>query len=213
VIKLPGFDCGLCGCKSCLEFSRLLSDKTVEAVKCPHLRSGNTPAGAPESGTNDSAEVIVWKDSHGREFDFILETFPGDPGPRETILLYNPARVAEQDIRPGDIVMGRPMGMSCGCPVTHCGVVMETDPANGVFVWCIVGPLTARSGQTKDIGYYSAQAYEGLVRDSRTELRVGVRYWFLPRRCMLQWRHSGLVNFIDKSGAGTRVRIEGLMIG
>jgi hypothetical protein len=31
----------------------------------------------------------------------------------------------------------RPMGMSCGCPVTHCGVVTYVDPRNGVVYWCV----------------------------------------------------------------------------
>jgi uncharacterized Fe-S cluster-containing protein len=105
------------------------------------------------------------------------------------------------------------MGMSCGCPVTHCGVVLESDPDNGVIVWCISGPLAARSTPVKDIGYYSAQAYEGIVRDRRVDLKVGERYWFLPRNCMLQWRHSGLVNCLTASPDGQRARVEGLMIG
>jgi uncharacterized Fe-S cluster-containing protein len=114
---------------------------------------------------------------------------------------------------PGDIMIGRPLGMSCGCPITHCGVVMEVDPRNGVIVWCVTGPLNPRSKPHKDIGYYSAEAYEGLVRDTRSELKIGMRYWFLPRRCMLQWRHSGLINFISRTKTGSQIRIEGLLIG
>jgi hypothetical protein len=36
----------------------------------------------------------------------------------------------------------------------------------------------------------------------------------MPRRCMLQWRHSGLVNAVTRlKEGGYRVRIEGLYIG
>jgi hypothetical protein len=36
----------------------------------------------------------------------------------------------------------------------------------------------------------------------------------MPRRCMLQWRHSGLVNAITKMKDGSlKVRVEGLYIG
>jgi uncharacterized Fe-S cluster-containing protein len=63
------------------------------------------------------------------------------------------------------------------------------------------------------LGYYSAQAYEGIVTSSRKELRIGGRYWYLPRRCMLQWRHSGMVIFMNNTNEGTRVRVEGIMIG
>jgi len=40
-----------------------------------------------------------------------------------------------------------------------------------------------------------------------------MRYWFMPHRCMLQWRHSGLVNFINKRGNMPQIRVEGLYIG
>ena len=27
-----------------------------------------------------------------------------------------------------------------------------------------------------------------------------MRYYFQPRMCMLQWRHSGLVNYLNRTG-------------
>jgi uncharacterized Fe-S cluster-containing protein len=161
----------------------------------------------------EMTEKTGWQDSLGRDYDFILDTFPNEPGPRETILPHNPQLTKEMEITKGDIMIGRPLGMSCGCPITHCGVVMDVEPRTGVMVWCVTGPLGPRAKPHKDIGYYSAEAYEGLVRDTRSELKIGMRYWFLPRRCMLQWRHSGLVNFINRTKDGTQIRIEGLLIG
>jgi len=76
---------------------------------------------------------------------------------------------------------------------------MNVEPRTGVIVWCVTGPLNPRAGAHKDIGYYSAEAYEGLVRNTQKELKIGMRYWFMPRRCMLQWRHSGLVNFMSRT--------------
>jgi len=104
--------------------------------------------------------------------------------------------------------------MSCGCPVTHCGTVMTADEQNGVMDWCVTGPLQPRHGGYIDIGYYVAQAYEGKIIDYKEEIVLGKRYWFIPRRCMLQWRHSGLINMVTKNPDGTyKVRIEGLYIG
>ncbi|MDD5669452.1 MAG: (Fe-S)-binding protein [Candidatus Omnitrophica bacterium] len=215
--RLPGLNCGLCGRKSCEEFARDVSLNPHEIEKCVHI--GGT-ASKITRGECDSCgkglgpdAVFAWKDSLGREFDFILDTFLHEPGPRETILPHNPCRVKELGIQQGDILIGRPMGMSCGCPVTHCGIAMQVDSVNGIIVWCVTGPLGPRSKEHKDIGYYSAQAYEGMVKDAHKELKIGVRYWFLPRRCMLQWRHSGLVNSITKTGNEYRIRVEGLMIG
>lgn len=220
--QLPGLDCGLCGQRSCALFAEVLVKNPEEAKKCVHL-AGDGPLFrvkgevghkcASCAGVKAVDIVSAWCDSLGREFDFVLDTLPGDPGPRETIIPRNPARIKELNIQAGDILIGRPLGMSCGCPITHSGVVMQADPVNGVIVWCVTGPLAARSGAHKDVGYYSAEAYEGMVSEPRRQLQIGMRYWFLPRRCMLQWRHSGLVNFINKRLDAFQVRVEGLFIG
>ena len=65
-------------------------------------------------------ESMGWIDNLQRPFDFILDCFDNEPGPRETILPYNPALVKDLNVKKGDIMIGRPMGMSCGCPITHC---------------------------------------------------------------------------------------------
>jgi hypothetical protein len=116
-------------------------------------------------------------------------------------------------VRPGDVLIGRPLGMSCGCPITHCGVVMQVDERTGVIVWCVTGPLRPRAEGYKDLGYYIAEGYEGLVRRTRCELRIGMRYFFQPTMCMLQWRHSGLVNYLNRTPEAMQVRVEGLWIG
>ena len=154
-----------------------------------------------------------WKDSLGRDFDFYLEHFPEEPGPREIILPHNPAITEEMEVRVGDILIGRPLGMSCGCPITHCGVATQVDMRTGVIVWCVTGPLGPRQKGFKDLGYYIAEGYEGLVKDTRSELKVGMRYFFQPRMCMLQWRHSGLLNYLNRTGDHYQVRLEGLWIG
>ncbi|MFZ1933312.1 MAG: (Fe-S)-binding protein [Thermoguttaceae bacterium] len=154
-----------------------------------------------------------WRDNLGREFDFYLEHFPEDPGPREIILPHNPAITREMDVQVGDILIGRPLGMSCGCPITHCGVATQVDMRTGVIVWCVTGPLAPRAKGFKDLGYYIAEGYEGLVRETRAELKVGLRYFFQPKMCMLQWRHSGLLNYLNRTGDQYQVRLEGLWIG
>jgi uncharacterized Fe-S cluster-containing protein len=154
-----------------------------------------------------------WHDTLGREFDFYLEHFPEDPGPREIILPHNPLITREMNIQRGDILIGRPLGMSCGCPITHCGVAMDVDARTGVIVWCVTGPLNPRQKGFKDLGYYIAEGYEGMISQARIDIRIGMRYFFQPRMCMLQWRHSGLVNYLNRTNEGLQVRVEGLWIG
>jgi len=216
---LPKLDCGACGYKTCEDFAKLVESDESELKRCIHaskksIDEKNAHASCLGCANEGMGEKMGWKDTLKRDFDFILDLFEGEPGPRETILPYNPALVKELGVKKGDVMIGRPMGMSCGCPITHCGIVSDTDARNGVINWYVTGPLRPRSEGFIDIGYYVAQAYEGIIRESKDEIKLGTRYWFLPRRCMLQWRHSGLVNAVTKLKDGSyKVRIEGLFIG
>jgi len=234
-VALPGLDCGLCGYRTCEELKGRLATSPDMLKRCIHLSQDRvktvdppaTPAQAPtapptaeaKSASRPAPFPIIggkqsqWHDSLGREFDFYLEHFPEDPGPREIILPHNPLITREMEVRRGDILIGRPLGMSCGCPITHCGVATDVDPRTGVIVWCVTGPLGPRQHGFKDLGYYIAEGYEGLVHEARCELKVGMRYYFQPRMCMLQWRHSGLVNYLNRIENGYQVRLEGLWIG
>lgn len=210
--ELPGKDCGLCGFKTCEEFAGVLKEDSAQADRCIYKdEKSAVSACASEVGFKEGA--ITWKDHLGRDFDFILDKFPGETGPRETIILFNPSNVEKLKLKKGDILYGRPAWISCGCPVTHVGMVVEEpDYFNGVVTWCIVGPMLARQ-RGINIGYYNTTAYEGIVKHKRVELVIGMRYYFQPRYCMLQWRHCGLMNQMAKTEDGVRVRIEGLWIG
>lgn len=216
---LPKLDCGACGYKTCEDFSSAVDKNESELKRCIHIKVAangeNLFKNLLASNSEESlGEKLGWKDNLKRDFDFILDIIEGEPGPKETILPYNPALVKDLNVKKGDVMIGRPMGMSCGCPITHCGIVNDVDARNGVINWFVTGPLRPRSEGFIDIGYYVAQGYEGIIKDSKEEIKLGRRYWFLPRRCMLQWRHSGLVNAVTKQKDGSyRVRIEGLFIG
>jgi uncharacterized Fe-S cluster-containing protein len=215
--QLPMIDCGVCGFKTCEEFAFFAGEQPGELKRCIHLKRKQ----ARQQGPGQFSDLFpgkngerTWIDNLQRPYDFILDCFENEPGPRETILPYNPLLVKELGVKKGDVMIGRPMGMSCGCPITHCGIVTDVDPRNGVINWCVTGPLKPRNEGFIDIGYYVAQAYDGLIREAKDEIRLGMRYWFLPRRCMLQWRHSGLVNAVTKMKDGSlKVRVEGLFIG
>jgi len=235
-VSLPGLDCGLCGYRTCDELKERLVQSPEILKRCIHLSQNRVkttdpsaappqaPAARPQVETESAGRqtrlpilagtpAVPWHDSLGREFDFYLEHFPEDPGPRQIILPHNPIITRELEVRRGDILIGRPLGMSCGCPITHCGVATEVDLRTGVIVWCVTGPLGPRQHGFKDLGYYIAEGYEGLVHEARGELKVGMRYYFQPRMCMLQWRHSGLVNYLNRIENGYQVRLEGLWIG
>jgi len=205
IARLPGKDCGLCGYRTCRELSEAVLVDPAAIKRCIYLEAQGDYQ-QPELTEAD----ITWRDVLNRDYDFILHKYPEDPGPRENILPFNPSNVERLKVKKGDVLYGRPS--STGCPVTHAGLVVdEPDYFNGLVSWCIVGPLQARE-RGINIGCYTPVAYEGLVRYSRVEIQVGRRYLFLPRYCMLQSRHSGLVNMVSKTKDGLRVRIEGIWI-
>ncbi len=207
--KLPGKNCGICGFKTCNELADSASNNSELLERCIFNEEKSDRTGRIEESLNN----ISWKDNLEREYDFVLETFKEDLGPRETIILFNPTNVEKLKLKRGDVIYGRPAWISCGCPVTHAGVIVdEPDYFNGTVVWNVTGPLQARE-RGINIGYYNTTAYEGIVRNSRVNLEIGKRYYFLPRYCMLQWRHCGLVNALFKIKDGFQVRIEGLWIG
>lgn len=230
---LPGLDCGICGFRTCRDFASQLPGNPTLLERCIHLSEDRIGAardqtadtagclkacaeyGPPRKGASNAtvSPERAWIDTLGREFDCFLDHFPEDPGPREIILPHNPMLTREMEIREGDILIGRPLGMSCGCPITHCGEVMQVERRTGVIVWCVTGPLRPRQEGFKDIGYYIAEGYEGIINQTRATIKIGARYYFQPRMCMLQWRHSGLVNYLNKTEAGLQVRLEGLWIG
>ncbi|NMC14487.1 MAG: Fe-S cluster protein [Chloroflexi bacterium] len=243
IIELPGLNCGICGCRTCEELAIRIENDPQQIKRCIYLSSDHISNQdlqpvvtiqknvlSPERLQKAAAQPVAsacnvcaspqlagmsvpWHDSLGREFDFYLEHFPEEPGPREIILPHNPLITRELDIQVGDILIGRPLGMSCGCPITHCGVTMDVDKRTGVIVWCVTGPLNPRQKGYKDLGYYIAEGYEGLIHEARCEIKIGMRYYFQPRMCMLQWRHSGLVNYLNRMPTGFQVRVEGLWIG
>jgi uncharacterized Fe-S cluster-containing protein len=218
---LPGLDCGLCGFRTCADMEvRARVDASV-LRRCIYLPEDQAvmaaqprPACGSCAGSCPSPQrETPWQDALSRDFDFYLEHFPEDPGPREMIIPHNPMLTRELDVQKGDVLIGRPLGMSCGCPITHCGIVQEADHRTGVITWCVTGPLASREGGFKDLGYFIAEAYEGLVRETRVDIRIGARHFFQPRMCMLQWRHSALINYVNRTGDGIQVRLEGLWIG
>lgn len=204
--RLPGKDCGQCGYTTCSGFAEYVKEHPQALARCVHLH----PQAAEATSPPLRDEEISWQDILKRPYAFILEQFPDDPGPREVILPFNVSRIMAMGLKEGDVAFGRPSAV--GCPVTHVGRLMAPPhELDGTITWCVVGPMAAREGGS-EIGSYTPIAYEGIVRHSRQELHIGERYYFLPRYCMLQSRHSGLVSQIVHQAGETYIRVEGIWV-
>ena len=124
--ELPGKNCGLCGMKTCADFAEIVEKNPASIERCPHVSALACAACAPQMKPNlaeSGAPEVTWKDHLNRDYDFVLDKFPGEAGPRETILLFNPANVEKLRLKKGDVIYGRPGWISCGCPAgSSCGV-------------------------------------------------------------------------------------------
>ncbi|MFN7964957.1 MAG: (Fe-S)-binding protein [Acidobacteriota bacterium] len=211
VTSLPGLNCGLCGYQTCdLLAARLLEDPSL-LKRCIHLdrerAAGRTGLPSMMPPTNSFVQPMksAWVDSLGREFDFVLRHFPGDPGPREIIIPHNPMITRELEVSVGDVLLA-------AHGVMRPRHALPAAAFSGVaHRWRLPGASPARATASrgfKDLGYYIAEAYEGLIKEARCEIKIGARYFFQPEMCMYEWRHSGLVNYVNRTGDELRVRVE-----
>jgi uncharacterized Fe-S cluster-containing protein len=201
----PGKDCGACGARSCSEFATLVKDGDKDVRDCPYY-IGRCPVAGDLSEAYYSG-----KDMLGFEYDFILKPFPNEPSAQKFIQPFRPDLVERWGIRPGDIVIGRPMGP--GCPVHHGLRVLKANGITGVLACHTVGPIEARNARgVHDVEAYHVIGFEGVAETVRREPSMGFRQRFLPASCMLQLSHTGVVNMILKKSFGTHIRIEDIRI-
>lgn len=146
----------------------------------------------------------------GNTYDFVLTALPGEPSARKFIVPFRPDLVEGWDIRPGEIVTGRPAGP--GCPVYHALRVLSANCVTGVLECHTVGPLAARWEKAHDVQAYHVHAFEGIARIIARPPALGTRQRFLPGYCMMDLSHTGVVNMVLKKKAGIHVRLEDIRI-
>jgi uncharacterized Fe-S cluster-containing protein len=148
----------------------------------------------------------------GTRYDFVLTAFPGEPSARKFIVPFRADLVERWEIRPGEIVTGRPAGP--GCPVYHALKVISANPVTGVLECHTVGPLAARNPEVKvhDVQAYHVHAFEGIAHVTAKPPVFGTRQRFLPGYCMMDLSHTAVVNMVLKKKEGIHVRLEDIRI-
>jgi uncharacterized Fe-S cluster-containing protein len=206
VFNPPGKDCGACGAPTCREFSLLCSAGKKKDHDCIFYSSGESGLSAADAVVHDRLDVT------GKPYDFIISALPGEVSARKIILPFRPDLVERYDIRPGDLVTGRPMGQ--GCPVQHVLKVIEARTVSGVLTCHSVGPLASRHSKDRclDIEAYHVIGFLGLVTGITNPPALGQRQRFLPSFCMLQLGHTGVVNMLVDSKDGLLIRVEDIRI-
>lgn len=195
-------DCGACGFPSCQAFDEAVTGGIRNRGDCPFP---DRTATHPGDGTAGGFYDIL-----GTPYDFILEPLPGEISARKMVLPFRPDQVERMAIGPGDIVVGRPMG--AGCPVQHVLRVLSASQVSGLLVCHVVGPAFSRNKAVKDVEAYHMIGFEGLAAVVGQEPVIGRRMRFLPRACMMQMAHTGVVNQLLSTSAGLRIRVEDIRL-
>lgn len=202
----PGRNCGACGYGTCDEFLSVVHLGTRKKEECPFSSTS-----FPENMCNPCSEIASGSvDILGIPFDFIIRPLPGEYSARKILLPFRPDLVERWDIKPGDLLTGRPMG--AGCPVQHVLKVLSASRVSGVITTHVVGPLFSRGKEVKDLEAYHMIGFEGMADIVRAEPVMGKRMRFLPAYCMMNLGHTGVVNQIFSGSNGLHIRVEDVRI-
>jgi len=199
----PGKDCGACGSQTCSDFVNRIADGVAEPNICPFYNRDNLIIPGIKNSYSGT-------DVTGKEYDFVLMPFPGEPSARKFIVPFRADLVELWGIKKGDLVTGRPAGP--GCPLYHALRVLSANPVTGVLECHTVGPMAARKEDSHDVQAYHVHAFEGIASPIKKPPVLGTRQYFLPGNCMIDLAHTALVNMILKKPSGIHVRLEDIRI-
>ncbi len=197
---LPGYNCGRCGFAACSDFYEAITTKSVSVDLCPFLKQERFNSNKIELErlatiqVNGCPEKIVGViDSY--EADIILDPLQGEISCREVLM-----PMALVDLQVGEVIEYRPLG----CPIVHYGKVIKID--HFLVTVHLIGPCRRRESESKftPVGCCMVIAFEGRFHGKNIKLGETVR--FLPKHCMMQKVHSGVVVKIEDEN----ILIEGI---
>ena len=199
----PGRNCGACGQESCIAFIEAVQGGLMAESDCPFYQDGKLDQVPLLSEYPD-------KDILGDPIEFVLNPLPGEVSARKLLLPFRPDLVERWDIRPGDILTGRPMG--AGCPVQHVLRVISASMVSGVLTCHVVGPAYSRGREVKDLEAYHMIGFEGIAIPVLKVPTFGKRMRFLPGFCMMNIGHTGVVNMVLQTSSGLHIRVEDIRL-
>ncbi len=201
---LPGYNCGICGYARCDEFAGALLKKHTTLEKCRFLYQELFLENLNQLKDVLKNENVLVEEKpvigllDGYEADFILKPLLNEKSYRE--ILYPFTR---EELKKGDIIRYRPLG----CPITHFAEII--DESHGLITVHMVGPCHrlekgSENFQFKEAGICMVGGFEGLIEGELPAVGETVR--FLPKHCMMQKVHSGVVVQLE----GKKALIEGI---
>lgn len=196
---LPGYNCGRCGFDSCNDFAEGIKTKLLSIDLCPFLKQERFAFKRKEIerlATNElnacQHKIVGVIDSY--EADIILDPLKGEVSCREVLM-----PMVLVDLQIGEVIEYRPLG----CPIVHYGKVIKIDHL--LITVHLIGPCRRRDETNFiPVGCCMVIAFEGKIHDEN--IRVGETIRFLPKHCMMQKVHSGVVVRLEDNN----ILIEGI---
>lgn len=197
--NLPGYNCGACGYSSCNKFADAVANNKDVIGKCsvlnlPKFRS-NKSVLSSYLNENKSCSREIFGVIDNYVADIVLDPLKGESSCREVLM---PTSVVSLEV--GENIEYRPLG----CPIVHFATIIKID---GLLITVhIIGPCNAKlhPNNYKFIGCCMVMAFEGEY--SGKHISVGETVRFLPKHCMMQKVHSGIIVSITDN----KVLIEGI---
>lgn len=184
---LPGYNCGRCGFSSCADFADAIQTKSEQIDLCPFLsqerfssRKKEIESLVANQVNGCSGKIVGVIDAY--EADLILHPLQGEISCREVLM-----PMALVDLQIGEVIEYRPLG----CPIVHYGKVLKVDHL--LVTVHLIGPCRRRESETRftPVGCCMVIAFEGQIHGKNC--KVGETIRFLPKHCMMQKVHSGVV--------------------
>jgi uncharacterized Fe-S cluster-containing protein len=198
---LPGYNCGICGYARCDEFAGALLRKHTTLEKCRFMFQELFAENLEEMEKLLKIEKIIPEDEKviglldGYGADFVLKPLPEENSCREVLYPFSRAELKE-----GDVIRYRPLG----CPIIHFAEILDEN--HGLITVHIVGPChrLEEDFEYLDIGVCMVGGFEGIIEGKHPAIGETIR--FLPKNCMMQKVHSGVVVQLE----GRNATIEGI---
>lgn len=193
---LPGYNCGICGFQRCEDFAKAVIKQGLDIQRCRFLDTDKLHElkKLVEEKPEIEKEIVGLIDNYTA--DFVLEPLKNEKSCREILYPFSDVKLKE-----GDIIRYRPLG----CPITHFAEILEEE--NGLITVHIVGPkhrLGDKNFKFKDIGLCLVLGFIGRVNGKIPKVGKTVR--FIPKHCMMQKVHSGVVVEME----GRKAKIESI---
>ncbi len=199
---LPGFNCGSCKYKSCEDFANALYNSKATLFQCTVLsqerfldqkKALSEILKKPAVPINEETKIVGVIDHC--EADILLEPLNGESSCREVLLPFLNIK-----LNAGEIIEYRPLA----CPVTHYARIIKV--MGNLLTVHLIGPCRRMDDtiQYISIGLCMVIAFEGCY--SGKTIKPGQTVRFLPKHCMMQKIHSGVVVNVEDN----KVLIEGV---